>query len=397
MRRAIWTALRSDGHWSGEVLDRRRGGETFPAWVTANAVLCEQGGAGHYVSVARDITALKASEQQLQKPAFFDPLTGLANRALLNDRMGVALANAERKGEKVALLYIDLDRFKYVNDTLGHAAGDKLLTEISRRLAAQVRATARERRLRRPLPADRGPLQRSDDRGGGAHSLEQRDGSYIPPAVLIPHAEEVGLIKRLDCWVLERACRDVAEWSKRSGRSLEVSVNLSAISLQQPNLADQLRAILEKTRLAARQLRLEITETAVIANPSSAAEVLKRIRKLGVGISLDDFGTGYSSLNYLIQFPIDRIKLDGSFIGRIGKDPASEAIIHSLLELAERLGIAVVAEGVEHERQQDFLCAAGCGYVQGFHIARPLPYAELEELMMASPQNERTPRPARAA
>jgi EAL domain-containing protein (putative c-di-GMP-specific phosphodiesterase class I) len=224
----------------------------------------------------------------------------------------------------------------------------------------------------------------------GAEALvrwPQPDGTYIAPSTFIPHAEEVGLVKRIDQWVLERACTDASRWQKRFGRPLDVSVNLSAISLQQPDLPQQLASILERTGLAPGNLRIEITETVVIANPQLASQVLHTIAATGVRLSLDDFGTGYSSLNYLVQFPIHRIKLDCSFVDRIGKDSANEEIIRSLLDLAARLRIGVVAEGVEDQRQMDFLVAAGCGFIQGFYVARGMP---LEEFMRTA-QSRRFP------
>lgn len=495
MRNAIWTALRSNGQWSGEVLDRRRSGETFPAWVTANAFPAADG-TGFYVSVLRDISSLHECDPQLGKLAFQDPLTGLANRTLLEDRTRIALSGAGRWNEKVAILDLDIDQFGALNRTLGADRGDRLLEEVARRLSAQVRAfdtvarvdadefvivlagidredeaTAVAARiledLRRPMdlggetlgisasigiamyPADgadsasvrqyagvalaearlagggqcrRFALDMVDRAGkrltlgtqiesaleGDRFSLHyqpildlnagtltgieallrwrQSDGTYIPPSLFLPHAAEAGLSHRLDRWVLERACRDVADWSHWSEQSIEVSVNISAATLQAPGFAFEVRGILDRSGLPAHQLRLEITEAAIIANPKAVGEILREIRALGVGVSLDDFGTGYSSLNYLIQFPIDRIKLDRSFVERIGKDPASEAIIRSLLDLARRLSIGVVAEGVEHASQHDFLLDAGCGHIQGYHVAMPLPCEELAQLMASEPR-----------
>jgi diguanylate cyclase (GGDEF)-like protein/PAS domain S-box-containing protein len=494
--RELWRAIETDGHWTGEVLDRRSNGESFPSWALINAVRDERGNATHYVCVSRDITTLKQSEQQLQKLAFYDTLTQLPNRALFNDRLRVALANAARDGTRVAVMYLDLDGFKDVNDTLGHAAGDRLLIEVGRRIAGCIRsvdtlartggdeftillsnpdsdadavavaeriveAAGRAVRLGDKIvyvgasigisfcPKDgtdsetlqmkadmamyeskqggRGQCRvfsgemvgRSSDRislsvrieaalandefalfyqpivnsaTGDVERVEalirwQRPGCEpLLPEEFIRHAEASGLIKKIDCWVLERACRDAMSWFERDGRELSVCVNLSAVSMQQANMARIIADILERTKLPPRLLNLEITETAVIADPHAARRVLGEIVSLGVGMSLDDFGTGYSSLSYLTRFPINCIKLDCAFVDRIGKDKASEEVIRSLLELASKLNLRVVAEGVEQQAQQDFLSGAGCDLMQGYHFVRPMARATLHDWLAARDQ-----------
>jgi EAL domain-containing protein (putative c-di-GMP-specific phosphodiesterase class I) len=199
----------------------------------------------------------------------------------------------------------------------------------------------------------------------------------VSPATFIPHAEVTGQIKKIDRWVLDRACRDAASWWRESGRELPVCVNVSALSMQLPNMARTIADALQRSELPPRLLTVEITETAVISDPQTVRKVLTDIAALGVGLSLDDFGTGYSSLSYLTRFPIDCIKLDRSFVERIGNDAASEEIIRSLLGLAHRLGLRVVAEGVEKHGQQVFLSAAGCELLQGFRFARPMPDEKL--------------------
>ncbi len=483
----LWQGVESQGHWTGEILERRAGGETFPAWAMVNAVRGERGEVAHYVGVLRDITVLKQSEQQLKKLAFHDPLTGLANRALFSDRLGMALAQAERQGAGLALLCIDLDDFKQVNDTLGHAAGDRLLAEVAQRIVRCVRASDTVARLggdefavlmtrpgteaeasrvaERIIDAVRAPvllggetahvgasiglafrsreadtaetLHRHADlamyeakragrgqlrafsrdmleRGAERMSLSveiesalvhdeflvhyqpifdfatghvegvealirwrKPDGRWISPGSFIPHAEEAGIIRRIDAWVLERACTDAARWFTESGEPLYVCVNLSAVSIQQRDTALLVRDVLERTGLPSGLLRVEITETAVIAAPAAALAVLESIAALGVGLSLDDFGTGYSSLNYLTQFPIQTIKLDRAFVAAIGKERASEEVIRSLLQLAQRLRLQVVAEGIEEAGQQAFLRSWGCRYAQGYLLAKPMPEEEM--------------------
>ena len=483
----LWERAEADGRWTGEILDRRKNGEAFPAWAMINAVRDERGEIQHYVSVTRDITVLKENEQQLKKLAFYDALTGLANRALFNDRLNVALATARRQNTHLAVLYVDLDRFKYVNDTLGHPAGDRLLVEIAGRIGRCVRAADTLSRMGgdeftvllthllgdddaeqiaqrivetvgMPValgeqtvyvgasvgisfhPADaldaetlhkhadlamyaakqagRGQYKVFNeemlDKGGehltlsaeidsalnrgefmlfyqpivdaatghpdGVEALirwRKASGEWIPPARFIPHAEQAGLIKRIDCWVLEEACGQAARWNRESARRLRISVNLSSVSLQQGEMAKQIRDVLERTGLPPAQLNIEITETAVISSPKVALGVLQEIVALGVTVSMDDFGTGYSSLNYLTQFPINCIKLDQTFVGRIGEDKANEQVISSLLDLARKLSLHVVAEGVEQGSQRQFLEKQGCKLVQGFHIGKPMSAADL--------------------
>lgn len=483
----LWSRVEAEGHWSGEILNRRGNGQMFPSWALINAVRDEQGAPVQYVCVGRDITALKQSEQQLKKLAFHDSLTGLPNRALFHDRLEVALAGARRQVSRIAVIYLDLDHFKYVNDTLGHPMGDRLLVEIGQRIGSCIRDADTLARMggdeftillphiesgedarciaervieavQEPIllghetvcvgaslgisifpehgadaevlqkhadlamyqakDAGRGQYRVFDlemlDQGGDHLSLSVQidsalkndeftlfyqpivnlasgltesvealirwrkpSGEMVSPAKFIPHAEETGLIKKIDRWVLERACRDAVSWWQDSGRELRVCVNISAVSMQLPNMAKIVADALQRSQLPPRLLTVEITETAVISDPVTVRKVLDEISALGVGLSLDDFGTGYSSLSYLTRFPINCIKLDRSFVERIGNDPASEEVIRSLLELAHKLGLRVVAEGVERRGQQAFLSDAGCELLQGFRFARPMPDEKL--------------------
>lgn len=483
----LWRELKAGGYWTGEIMDRRNDGESFPCWARFNAVRDEHGKPVYYVCVMRDITTLKQNEQQLEKLAFHDSLTGLPNRALLKDRLNVALAGAARQKGMLGVICLDLDHFKYVNDTLGHAAGDRLLIEIGQRIGRCLRASDTLARMGGDeftvlLPQldaevdavqiaerivetvgqavqlggesvyvgasigisyfpkdghDAETIQKNADsamyeakeRGRGQYrvfspemlgkghqrlSLSVRigaalknneftlayqpivnlatgraesvealirwqtaGGEWIEPAMFIPHAEQAGLIKKIDCWVLERACRDAMTWPQSDGGDLAVCVNLSAVSLQQPDMARLIKGILQRTGLPPGRLNLEIMENAVKADPNAAQAMLEEVTSLGVSFSVNDFGTGYSSLNYLSQFPINRLKLDRLFIERIGKDKASEAVIQSLLQLAHKLKLRVVAEGVEQRSQEVFLAQAGCEIMQGYHFVRPMPGDQL--------------------
>jgi diguanylate cyclase (GGDEF)-like protein/PAS domain S-box-containing protein len=491
--RKLWRELKAEGYWTGEIMDRRDDGTLFPSWVLINAVRDEQGKPVHYVCVMRDITRLKQNEQLLEKLAFHDSLTGLPNRALFKDRLNVALAGATRQKSMLAVMYLDLDRFKYVNDSLGHAAGDRLLVEISRRIGRCLRSADTLARMggdeftvllahlgsqadavqiaeriieavgkavqlgdetayvgasigisyfpkdgndaetmqmnadlamyeakeagrgqyrvfstdmhakghqRLSLSIEIGAALRNNEftlvyqpmvnlatgRPEGVEALirwQKPGGEWVAPAMFIPHAEQAGLIKKIDCWVLERACADARAWLPQDGREMAVCVNISAVSMQQPDMATLIKDILQRTGLPPSRLNLEITENAVKADPNAAQAMLEEVTSLGVSFSVNDFGTGYSSLSYLSQFPITCLKLDRQFIERIGKDEASEQVIQTLLLLARKLDLRVVAEGVEGQEQQTFLTDAGCEIMQGFHFVRPMPGEQLAQWLSA--------------
>jgi diguanylate cyclase (GGDEF)-like protein/PAS domain S-box-containing protein len=495
LHREIWRSLEAQGHWTGEVIGFRGNGDSFPSWVLINTLRDESGAPTHYVCVSRDITALKRSQEELQRLAFYDSLTRLPNRALFNDRLRVALAGAERRRDLIAVMYLDLDGFKNVNDTLGHAAGDRLLIEIGERIGRCIRAAdtlARtggdeftillshagstadvtliaqriveavampiqvgDRQVRvgtsigisfypkdgqdaetllvkadlamyKAKEAGRGQYRlfegemmgRGKERLSLAAQLEaalankefvvfyqpivnaatgkveraeallrwQRPGNGLTlPEAFIPHAEESGLIRKIDAWVLERACRDALDW-RGDGSGPSVCVNLSAISLQQPDMIKIIAGALERTGLPAHRLNIEVTERAFVADPHATRKTLDDIVALGVGLSLDDFGSGYSSLSHLTRFPINCIKLDRAFIERIGKDKATEELIRTLLGLAARLKLRVVAEGVEQPNQQTFLSAIGCDLMQGYRFVRPMPGDMLPDWLASNQQ-----------
>ncbi len=494
--RELWRSVEATGHWTGEVLGRRGNGDTFPSWVLVNALRDEAGAPTHYVCVSRDITALKRSEEQLQRLAFYDSLTQLPNRALFNDRLRVALAGAERQHDIIAVMYLDLDGFKEVNDTLGHAAGDRLLIEIGARIGCCVRGSDTLARTggdeftillaragstgdvtsiaERIVEAVAMPFQvggrtvrvgasigisfypkdgqdaetlqlkadlamyRAKKAGRGQYRVFEGEmiggtrerlsltaeleaalagGEFILfyqpivnaatgqveraeallrwrkpgsgltlPDAFLPHAEGCGLIRTIDAWALERACRDARKWLA-DGSGPSVCVNLSPVTMQQPDITRIIAGVLERTGLAPQQLNLEITESAIVCDPQATRDALDAIAALGVGVSLDDFGTGYSSLSYLTRFPIDCIKLDRAFVDRIGKDADSEEGIRALLALARRLGLRVVAKGVEHTDQQTFLSALGCDLMQGYRFVRPMPGDMLPDWLASNGQS----------
>ena len=433
--------------------------------------------------VAQDVTQRLELQDQLAHQAFHDTLTGLPNRMLFSNRLEHALARSARSADPLAVLFIDLDGFKVVNDSLGHAQGDELLIAVSERLSACVRAgdtVARRggdeftilledsnaeqaieaaqrigRRLAAPIelqghtvyaPASIGiackssPLVKADDllrdadvamyaakqRGKSQFALFESDMNtkawarlelesdlrgaiardelrvyYQPildlqtgrttevealvrwqhpvrglvlPGEFIPLAEETGLILPIGWWVLTEACRQVRAWQLERPRDtpLSVSVNISPRMFQHPTLVAKVASILAETALDPNCLRLEITETVMMQNGAMAIQVLKGLRALGLRLAIDDFGTGYSSLAYLQSLPVDILKIDRGFVGRMSQDFESLEIVRLIISLAKTLGLTVVGEGIETDEQLSALRSLGGDSGQGYLFSHPL-------------------------
>ena len=442
---------------------------------------------GQWVGIAalRDIRERKAQEAELRRMALHDPLTGLANRALLHDRLERAIALATRSGGQVALLLLDLDHFKEVNDTLGHQVGDILLQQIGPRLESVLRESDTLARLggdefalvlpdvtehaacavaERIVDLFRCPfqietldlelgvsigvayypthgegaaelLQRADVAMYGAkraqtgfeiyspnddrHSVQRLtlqgelrraiednllmlyyqpkiaaatarltgvealvrwhhpDHGFVPPEEFVGLAERTGLIKPLTRWVIAAVLRQQCVWRQR-GLELSVAVNLSVRLLQDPDFPDRLHDLIEEIGGAPGSLQLEITESALMAEPGTAMLVLGRLAAMGCRLSLDDFGTGYSSLAYLQRLPIDELKIDRSFVLAMNQDAAAAVIVRSVVNLAHSLDLGVVAEGVERREIYERLRMLGCDQVQGHLIGKPMPAEAFE-------------------
>jgi diguanylate cyclase (GGDEF)-like protein/PAS domain S-box-containing protein len=479
--------------WQGEVSDRRKDGAEFPAWVHISSVKDESGSTTHYVASFNDITMRKASEDEIRSLAFYDPLTKLPNRRLLMDRLEQALASGMRHHRKGALLFIDLDNFKTLNDTLGHDHGDLLLQQVAERLSRCTRegdTVARlggdefvimlenlEENAFEALPQVEAvaikilselnqtywlganehhsspsigvtlfgekietiaePLKRADlamyqakaagrntvryfdpkmqlmvsqraaleedlreamfndqfqlhyqaqltDDGGlfGAEVLLRwihPTRGMISPVEFIPLAEETGLIVILGYWVLNTAATQLALWATQEEfEDLSIAVNVSPSQFHHKNFVEQVLDVLELTGANPKRLKLELTEGFSIANIEDVIAKMARLKAIGVGFSLDDFGTGYSSLSYLKRLPLDQLKIDQSFVRDILIDPNDAAISKMVIVLAESLGLAVIAEGVETKEQQAFLAAQGCHAYQGYLFSKPIPVVEFE-------------------
>ncbi|WP_322010775.1 EAL domain-containing protein [Paraburkholderia sp. J12] len=483
------------GVWNGEAIVLRRAGGDYPVWLMISAVRDKHEGASHYICTLIDITDRKKSEARIQFLAEHDVLTELPNRALFAKRLGAAIGGARDAGERLAVLFIDLDRFKDINDTLGHHAGDGLLRSISRRLLQSVRADDTVSRLggdeftvllssvrsvadvaalidERLLPLMREPhavggmtlqvacsigiamypedggdietlMQNADAamyraKAGGRnlvkffsqdmaestrHRLELEvnlraavergefwlayqpcvDAStgelksvegllrwqhpklgQVSPSEFIPIAEETRLIVPIGAWVIEEACRQIARWRDTGLSGMRVSINLSAVQLRDDaKLVTCLSDSLAKHDVDGKSLELEITETVLMESAEHYLETIHAIRALGVTFSLDDFGTGYSSLSYLHRYPLDRIKIDRTFVHNRLEAQADLAVIKAIVDLGHELGLRVVAEGVEREREADALRRIGCDELQGFLHARPMTHDGLADWLAA--------------
>ena len=488
----MWAAITRSGNWRGELWNRRKNGELYPEWLTISSVRDAQQQLVNYVGVFSDISHIKRSEAQLERLTLYDALTELPNRLLFNSRLEHALERARHQGGRVAVLYLDMDRFKTVNDSLGHPSGDELLVAIARRLAGslhkddtlgrlggdefvilleglkhgedaatvtlkmlhalerpfqiggqhevyiaasvgvslfpddasdatrllrnadaalnqakeQGRNTYRfytesmtraagdrlnlEARLRRAL--ERGEfllhyqpqIRVSDGASVGVEALvrwQHPEDGLISPAQFIPLAEETGLIVPLGEWVLFTACAQMKEWLDLGLPAMTLAVNLSPRQFRQTGLTQQVHAILDATELPPHLLELEITESAIMEQGREAVAVMDALKALGVRLAIDDFGTGYSSLAYLKRFPVDKLKIDQSFIRDIPQDRDDMMIAAAIISMAHSLRLEVLAEGVETEAQLDFLRAHNGDSFQGFLFSRPRPAAEVLPLL----------------
>jgi diguanylate cyclase (GGDEF)-like protein/PAS domain S-box-containing protein len=437
------------------------------------------------MGVFTDITERKRAEEQLLHDAFHDSLTDLANRALFMEHLQMGIARARRnKSARFAVLFLDFDRFKMINDSLGHTEGDNLLKQIAARLSSLVRpgdlvarlggdeftvllngvaaetditgvAERIQEDLKTPfciagreifISASIGiadsvsdyksaedvlrdadiAMYRAKANGkaqyqifdhtmreqassqlqietGMRRALERREfevhfqpifrldsgqpvgfeslvrwrhpsKGLIPPNKFIPAAEESGLILPLGNYILRESCRQMREWQEKFPRAahFSINVNLSTKQFAQPDLAEQIAAALEATKLNPRYLKLEITESHIMENSEQAIVVMNRLRALGVELSLDDFGTGYSSLSYLHRLPVNYLKIDRSFVTRMTDGEENSEIVSTIIKLAQNLKMSVVAEGVETAEQLAHLRSLNCAYGQGYYFSKPL-------------------------
>lgn len=472
----------AEGHSDVRLIDRLG----TIRWFEVTGALIELDGQKAVLTTAYDITKRREAEDRTRHVAFHDALTDLPNRALFVDRADAALCLARRESGTMGVILLDLDRFKNVNDSLGHDAGDELIRRCAERVREVLRGSDTVARLggdefavllpgsrseetvrvaRKLLEAMRQPflvagrelrvtaslglavgpqdgddvqtlvksadtaMYRAKDAGrdrlqlfdptmnraaiqllelenelheglarrefelfyqpivraktGELCGLEalirwrRPDGSVREPDDFVPVAEATGLIQPLGLFVLQTACLDIAHLRSFLGIPLRVSVNVSAAQLREPNIVGLVADSLSAANLSGDALDLEITESSALQGQERTLEALRDIVALGVAITLDDFGTGYASLDLLRRLPINRIKIDRSFVQDVGSDKVDEAIASSTIALAHQLGLEVVGEGVETEFQKQFLEGRGCDLLQGHLLGRPLPLDEI--------------------
>ena len=491
--RQMWDAIERTGRWRGEIWNRRKNGEEYPEWLSISAIRNDRGELTHYVGVFADITEIRASQRQLEYMAHHDPLTGLPNRTLLTDRLKHTLQRCERMNLQCALLFIDLDNFKHVNDTLGHAIGDQLLVSVAQLIrrtlrisdtvarlggdefvivldpmdkslpssvvaqkiidalasgymvesheicisasigialypgdggdedtllrnadAAMYQAKAHGRnafhyyapelteRARERLTLD-SLLRHATERGEfflvyqpqyaiGSHALVGIEAlirwahpqqGIVSPARFIPLAEESGAIVDIGAWVLKEACAAMARWRAAGTAPPKMAINISVRQLERTDFTALVRDTILETGLPPECIELEITES-VIMNATDAIDRLLELRAIGVKLSIDDFGTGYSSLAYLRKLPIDKLKIDRSFMLDLAIGEDNGVIVRAIINLARSLNLTTVAEGVEQDFQMDFLRREGCDVVQGFLTGKPMGEDELIAIVRQS-------------
>ena len=432
------------------------------------------------------------AQRKIQHLAYHDSLTGLPNRMLFMDRIDQAISRAHREQEQFALLFIDIDHFKVINDSMGHAAGDQLLNIISQRLCEMLRKSDTVARLggdeftviiegledaehvinvtknilsSLDVPVDVngrevhvggsigiavypqdgenfGSLLKNADTAmykakeqgrntfqfyasemshKAIHRLELEnqlraglrkkefvvhyqpkvnllnntitgvealvrwnhpERGFIAPGDFLPLAEELGLITQLDEWVMKTACVQFQKW-KATGLSLEnLSVNVSARHFKEGGLTDYCKSILDETQIAAENLEIELTESALVDNYDSAKKVLNEIHHMGIRIALDDFGTGYASMSYLKEFPFDTVKIDRSFVKDLPDDHEDAAIAKAMIQLSQALKLSTVAEGIEKDTQKIYLKDQECDYGQGYLWSKPVNAEEFEQTIL---------------
>jgi diguanylate cyclase (GGDEF)-like protein/PAS domain S-box-containing protein len=496
---AMWEKIMRLGHWEGEIWNKRKNGEVYPDLMSITVVKNKEGFIQNYVSTRTDITLSRNAADEIENLAFYDPLTRLPNRRLLLDRLKLALASSVRSGKYGAILFLDLDNFKTLNDTLGHDTGDLLLQAVAHRLEACVRkgdTVARqggdefiimlenlsEHALDAAAQADavgekiltelnrsyqlasheyfntpsigatlfighdtgideifkqsdiamyqakkagRNTLRFFDPEmqacisarvalenelriAIGQHQFElyyqiQVDSSgvatgaealirwrhpergFVSPAEFIPLAEETSLILPIGHWVLDTACAQLAVWQgNKLTRHLTLSVNVSAKQFHEAGFVEQVRQTIQRHAINPVRLKLEPTESILLEDIGDAVATMNALKEIGVQFALDDFGTGFSSLQYLKILPINQLKIDQSFVRDLVAGENDQAIVRTIILMAQSLHLEVIAEGVETEAQLQILLDNGCNHFQGYFFGKPMPIEQFERALRNS-------------
>jgi diguanylate cyclase (GGDEF)-like protein/PAS domain S-box-containing protein len=467
-------------------------GRNYSFYATFVPMLDEHGGIRQILGILHDFTQRRQTEERLAFMAQYDALTGLPNRYLLLDRLEAAIERAKRNGTLLGVLFLDLDRFKEINDTHGHATGDILLQQVAERLAGILRATDTIARLggdeftvlvesaasvdevtsvadkikvafATPFETESGEiftttsvgiaiyprhdynrddllknadvamyhakqernswqLYHPDMNSNSAsrlnmevelrHALERNEFELhyqpqiniasgavvgmealirwrsdklgaIGPADFIPLAEDTGLIVPIGEWILHRACQQCKSWELAGMAPVPVSVNIAAPQFRRGNLLQAVGTALADSKINPAWLAIEITESCIMKHAEQTIKTLHGLREMGLMVAIDDFGTGYSSLSYLKRFPVDKLKIDQSFVRDLTDDPNDAAIVSAIIAMSKQLGLKTIAEGVENEAQLQFLTHLDCDEYQGHLFSRPIAAAAMQTLLLA--------------
>ncbi len=482
----MWAAIIQTGSWEGEIWEKRKDGVIYLKWLRIDQIKDEEGNLINYLARFTDMSEKKAAEERIHYLARHDALTGLANREVLGKQLAKDIERARHSGSGVGVISLNLDRFKNINDSLGHKIGDEVLKELADRLETCSKRTSLTARfggdtfnfivpkishkeeiikvihevmsaLDRPLlhggleliitasigvsvyPDDGDTaevlirnadtaMHKVKDNGRNfyeffeanmneyaserlvlennlRHALAREEfvlfyqpqvdsktealigvealirwkrpnSEIVPPGDFIPILEETGLIIPLGEWVLAEACRQHKEWIRKGLPPIPISVNISAIQFQEKEFLPMLSNIIKESGIEPGYLDLELTESVVMRQPQFVIKQLEVIKEMGINLSLDDFGTGFSSLSYLRYFPLDRLKIDQSFVRGLSTDLVNEAIIEAVIVLGKSLKIKTIAEGVETKQELDFLRKLACDEIQGYYFSKPLPSDE---------------------
>ncbi|MFF3100299.1 EAL domain-containing protein [Viridibacillus arvi] len=489
--KSMWNELYSKGEWQGEIWNRRKTGDVYPEWLSIMEVRNKQGEVTNYCGVFSDLTEQKDVEDELEKRAMTDSLTGVSNRFAYTERMRVLLESSSTRSYQHAVLFLDLDRFKQINETLGHAVGDYLLVEVVKRIQSLLKnkdilaryggdefvitltnihhpreavhlAEMIIQLLEQPFAVEDQNLYVStsigisiyphdgDDtevlltkadkamyfakqNGRGQFSFYfdelQTDSKrvllldnelrkaiendsfelhyqpkvsvttgaivgvealvrwqneklgFVSPGEFIPYAEETGLIIPISECIINRACQDYLKLKSQNIKNMPIALNISSIHFHQSNFIESITQILERNNCPAHYFEIELTERTVMNSEKETIRKLVLLKQLGFKLSIDDFGTGYSSLSYLVQFPLNYLKIDRSFIQHICSLDDKQAVVDAIIQMAHRLHMKVIAEGVEQREQVQLLRKMGCDMIQGYYYSKPLPLDEFTEFL----------------
>lgn len=494
----LWDSLLNKGFWEGEIVNRKKSGELYTSWQTITTVKDETDKPYQFINIFNDITERKKSDEKIFQLAHFDAITGLPNRTSLQTHLKTALQRAKRHNHKLAVLFLDVDNFKLINDSLGHAAGDQLLKKIAERLTAVIRTedfvarlggdeftivlsdthanedpgivaekilqcvseTIKIEKMEFTINVSIGISAYPDDgktvssllknadsamyraKANGKNNFQffteemhqhaihrlhlerairsaiinneftlhyqpqiaiesgaivacealirwgQADGSYISPAEFIPVAEDSGLIIPIGEWVLKTALMQQQQWAEQGLPPIRVAVNISGRQLLGQDLYKIISEMIKKLNITPRYLELELTESILMENTENTIDTLLKLRELGVHLSIDDFGTGFSSMSYLKRLPINKLKIDQSFVQDLDENNDDSAIAIAIIAMSHSLNLSVIAEGVETQKQFEFLKKHQCDEVQGYYFSRPVTAVELAEQLTRQNQDK---------